>query len=91
MMIEGTSEDDLAAELGCPLITLRWLFLCRLPSPARFSSDLQRIADRFDVKVDRLASLIRRAGALQVLGRGQGDDSRLLLAARDRDQGEGSE
>jgi len=88
--MEGTSDANLATELGCAPDTLRWLYLCRVPSPARFGEDVERIAQRFGLDVHRLAALVRRADALAALGAPGHDagERELLMAARDREDGE---
>jgi hypothetical protein len=88
--LEGISEADVATELGCTLDTLRWIYLCRIPSQSRFSDDVGRVAERFGLEPRRLAALVRRADAVAALAspHHDADDAELLLAARDREEGE---
>jgi hypothetical protein len=85
--LESISEDDLAEQLSCTPATLRWLFVCRVPTPARFAEDVELIAQRFALNGHGLAALIRRADALIALTTSAEDSgpTELLLAARDRE------
>lgn len=89
--LEGTSSSALAAELKCDPATMQWLFLCRSPASDRFAADVERIASRFSLDVHRLAGLIRRADAVTALAAAAHDTSEgILLAARDREDSEGT-
>ncbi len=86
---EGLDEQGLAVVLGCPVETLGPLRLCRRPrpEPALFRQDIDRIASRFDVKIDVLAEAVRRSDALSSMRRGAKNERGLLMAARDRQDG----
>ena len=87
--LEGTSGDDIAGELQCAAVTVRWVFLCRRPSGERFAQDVERIASRFSLEVKRLTALVRRADAVVSLAADTHDTSEsILLAARDRQDSE---
>jgi hypothetical protein len=87
--LEGGSTGDIAAELNCDAVTVRWIFLCRRPAEESFTQDVERIASRFSLDVKRLAALIRRAEAVAALGADTHDASEsILLAARDRQDSE---
>jgi hypothetical protein len=87
--LENTSNYELAAELHCEAATVQWLFLCRSPTGERFAEDVQQIASRFSLDVNRLAGLIRRADAVTTLAVSGHDSSEgILLAARDRENDE---
>lgn len=88
--LEGSSHSDLAAELGCNLETLHWLYLCKAPSQARFAEDIGLIAERLGLEISGLVAIVRRAEALVALARPGHDvaETGLLLAARDRENKE---
>lgn len=91
--LEGTSDNDIATELGCTPDTLRWVYLCRAPSEEHFAEDVGRVAQRFGLEASRLAALVRRADAVAALAAPHHDtgDAELLLAARDREDTEDSQ
>lgn len=89
---EGLGEAALAARLGCPPGTLTMLRLCRRPQPgARFGREIATIADRFSVSAELLATMVRRADALEAMrdvdavGMPGAGDRGTLIAARDRE------
>lgn len=87
---EGLDERALAELLGCSISTLAPLALCRRPRPQPpfFRQDVERIAERFGLKADVLAALVRRADAIASLrqARASGGQPRdVLAAARDRE------
>lgn len=88
--VENATDVEIANEVNCDIGTLRWLYLCRAPSSARFAQDVERIAQRFALDGNRLAALVRRVEALAALRAPTHDagESELLLAARDREDGE---
>jgi hypothetical protein len=87
--LEGTSCNDIAAELNCDATTVQWIFLCRSPSGDSFAQDVQRIASRFSFDAMGLAALVRRANAVAALAADSHDASAsILLAARDREDEE---
>jgi len=77
---------DVAGELGCLPEMMNTMSLCRPPraEPPHFREDIEAVANRFQVRADRLANLVRQ---VQVAS-----DQSMLLAARDRDpsRGEGT-
>ena len=85
MYAEMMSVDiaDVAGELGCLPEMMNTMSLCRAPraEPPHFREDIESVADRFLVRADRLANLVRQ---VQVAS-----DQGMLLAARDRDLGSG--
>ena len=88
---EGLDEAALAARLGCPAGTLTMLRLCRRPQAgARFGREIATIAGRFSVSAELLASIVRRADALEAMrdvdatGIPGAGDRGTLIAARDR-------
>lgn len=76
--MRGMSMAELGRELGCLPETVNSISLCRAPrsEPPHFRSDIERVADRFQVRADRLMTVVRY---VQV----ESDES-ILLAARDR-------
>lgn len=76
--MRGMSITELGIELGCLPETVNSISLCRAPRPVppHFRSDIERVADRFQVRADRLMRIVRY---VQV----ESDES-ILLAARDR-------
>lgn len=76
--MSGMSMAELGRELGCLPETVNSISLCRAPrsEPPHFRSDIERVADRFQVRADRLMTVVRY---VQV----ESDES-ILLAARDR-------
>ena len=88
---EGLDDAALAARLGCQPEALTMLHLCRRPqSGARFGPDIAAIAARFSVGAELLATVVRRADALEAM-RGSGathvaglSERGTLIAARDR-------
>ena len=61
------ADAALASELGCSEHILFMVFACRQPEiadAARFASDVQAIASRFDIPAGRLASLARKAASV---------------------------
>jgi hypothetical protein len=86
---ERLDEHGLAAALGCPPERLSLLRLCRRPRaepPEQFRRDVEQVAARFDVRVDVLAEIVRRADALTALRRAPADARGTLMAARDREE-----
>ncbi len=72
------SLAEVGMELGCLPETVNSISLCRAPrseSP-HFRRDIERVADRFQVRSDRLMGIVRY---VQI----ESDES-ILLAARDR-------
>jgi len=80
--MEAMDDSQLADYLGCPMEALPRVALCLRPAPAppRFRDDVERIAARFALNPDRLATLVRHVDA--VLGMRRGGSGRELLAAR---------
>lgn len=77
--IKGMSMGEVGRELGCLPETINSIALCRAPraEPPDFQNDIERVADRFQIRADRLMGIVRYA---QV-----SDGESVLLAARDRD------
>ena len=73
---------DVADELGCLPEMINVMSLCRAPraEPPHFREDIEAVANRFQVRADRLANLVRQ---VQVAS-----DQGILLAARDREPGD---
>ena len=78
--VEGKemSMEELGRELGCLPETINSISLCRAPhpEPPRFQDDIERVADRFQVRSEKLMGIVRYA-------RISSEDS-VILAARDR-------
>ena len=76
--MRGMSIAELGRELGCLPETVNSISLCRAPrsEPPHFRSDIERVADRFQVRSDRLMRILRY---VQI----ESNES-VLLAARDR-------
>ena len=74
---------NVAGELGCLPEMMNTVSLCRAPrtEPPHFREDIEAVANRFQIRADRLANLVRQ---VQVAS-----DQGMLLAARDRDPGSG--
>ena len=68
-----------AHELGCLPEVMSAMSLCRAPraEPPHFREDIEAVANRFQVRADRLANIVRH---VQV-----SSEQSTLLAARDRD------
>jgi hypothetical protein len=83
---ETMNDERLALELGCPIESLVQVRLCRAPrvSGADFHADIERVATRFGVRVERLAEAARRGQVLSNLQTTSGSAAANLLAARDR-------
>ncbi len=79
--LKGANAVDLSNELGCLPDTINSMSLCRSPrKPPRFREDIERVADRFQVKADKLMDVVRLS---QVAS-----DEQALLAARYREETE---
>jgi len=76
--MKGLSVAELGKELGCLPDTVNSISLCRAPrsEPPHFQDDIERVADRFQVRADKLVGIVRYA---QIAS-----DESTLLAARDR-------
>jgi hypothetical protein len=83
---ETMDDEQLAAQLGCPVATLVSLRLCRRPrpEPPTFRRDVDLIAARFGLHADVLAAVVRRADAVTALRREATGAEGVLMAARDR-------
>jgi hypothetical protein len=88
---EEMAWEDLAGVLGCAPEQLGPLGLCRRPrsGDAAFLDEIARIAERFDLDMDALTAIARRADTLDAW-RGRIAAQRIpsqgwLQAARDRD------
>jgi hypothetical protein len=83
---ETMDDEQLAAQLGCPVATLVPLRLCRRPRPEPpfFRRDVDLIATRFGLHADVLAAAVRRADAVMALRREATGAEGMLMAARDR-------
>jgi len=82
---------SLAEFLGCEMQALSQLALCRCPNPnqSTFASDIDYLANRFNVQANHLANMIRQVAALHELRnhlREPGGKQRMLMAALDRDE-----
>ncbi len=77
--MKGLSISEMGKELGCLPETVTSISLCRAPrsEPPHFRNDIERVANRFQVRADKLVGIIRY---VQVAS-----DESMLLAARDRD------
>ena len=75
--MKGLSVVELGKELGCLPETVNSISLCRAPrsEPPHFQDDIERVADRFQVRADKLVGIIRNAQIASA--------ESLLLAARD--------
>ena len=75
--ITDMSMEEVGMELGCLPETVDSISLCRAPrSEPQFREDVEAVADRFQVRADKLAHILRY---VQV-----SSDADVLLAARDR-------
>jgi hypothetical protein len=89
---EGLDDTGLATFLDCPPGMLPRLALCRRPRQApHFRQDVERIASYVQASPIKLARLIRAAESREALGQLSGAGPSLLLAARDREEREGSQ
>jgi len=96
LKLEGRSQEQLAAELGCSLEVLQWVSLCRRPHGEDFAEHVQVIAKRFEVELLRLVAVIRRVEVVKALsspaeGTETAHGSPLQLAARDRSEDDGAD
>ena len=82
---KGVSMEELGRELGCLPETVNSIALCRAPraEPPHFQRDIERVAERFQIRADRLMGIVRLA---QVSG-----EESMLMAARDRNLREDEE
>ena len=88
--LEGTTREGVASGLGCSREVLMWLSLCRRPAGEGFRDQIQQLAERFDVDPAKLAAIVRRVDAVAALRSVSATaDQPMLLAARDRSEGEG--
>ena len=73
------SMAEVGRELGCLPETVDSISLCRAPraAPPHFREDIEAVADRFQVRADSLARIVRHVQVSSGAG--------ILLAARDRD------
>ena len=81
--IESTDAPGMAVDLGCLPEVINTMSLSRSPraeSP-HFRHDVEAIAERFQVRPDRLANIVRTV-------RVHSQDA-FLMAARDREPGDG--
>jgi len=82
-------DAGLSAHLGCDLVALTQLRLCRTPDPTPpdFFRDVEAIAGRFRIDPDALAEVVRFGQALLLpgpwSGRGEVGPVGSLIAARD--------
>lgn len=81
----------LAEFLGCETQTLAQLALCRCPNfnQPTFASDIAHLANRFSLRSNHLANMIRQVVALRELRNhlnATDGKQRMLMAARDRDE-----
>jgi hypothetical protein len=65
--LEGSSQEELAKELGCSLEVLHWLSLCRCPQGEAFTEQVSTIAKRFAVDVLLLTQVLRRVEVMDRL------------------------
>src|SRR5262245_57442928 len=87
---ERLDDRALAERLGCDVSALTALRLCRSPDPRPpgFWTDIEVIAGRFGVNADALAEAVRLGQNLLQMQRAAEVPGR-LLAARDREAGDG--
>ena len=85
-------DEAFAALLGCQVDDLARLALCRRPASEQqaFMRDIEHLAQRFHLRADRLASIIRHVDALASLRHQLNTNQQvahegLLAAARDRE------
>ena len=84
---EGLDDAALAARLGCRVVDLPRLRLCRAPRPGleEFREDVTAVARAFGIEVERLVNAVRQGDGLNKLresSRAAGEPGH-LLAARD--------
>jgi hypothetical protein len=85
---ERLDDAALAERLGCSVVTLTQLRLCRMPrtEPPLFWQDVEKIAARFSVNAEALAEVVRRGQVLINLRNveiGRTQEPGFLMAARD--------
>ena len=80
--MKSLSVAEMGGELGCLPETVNSISLCRAPrsEPPHFRNDIERVADRFQVKAAKLMGIVRY---VQIAS-----DESLLLAAKDKDMKE---
>ena len=80
--MKGFGVVEMGKEIGCLPETVNSISLCRAPrsEPPQFQNDIERIADRFQVKATKLMGIVRY---VQIAS-----DESMLLAARDSDMKE---
>ena len=78
--MRGMSMGEIAMELGCLPETIDSISLCRAPraEPPHFQDDIERVAERFQVRADRLLGIVRYAQ--------MASEESMLLAARARNE-----
>lgn len=77
--MKGLGIEKMGKELGCLPETVNSISLCRAPrpDPPHFQYDIERVADRFQVRADKQMRIVRY---VQIAS-----DESMLLAARDID------
>lgn len=77
--MKGVSMAEVSEELGCLPEVVNSIALCRAPreDPPHFRNDIERVAERFQVRADRLMNMVRYAR----IASGES----MPLAARDRE------
>ena len=87
--VEGLTDDQLAAQLGCPVGSLTMIRLCRAPrpDPDGFRADVERVAERFGADAGKLAAVVRQVeGTVRLRQAGPAAaEAGYFLAARDPD------
>lgn len=83
--MKGMSKAEVSEELGCLPETIDSIALCRAPraEPPHFRNDIERVAEKFQIRADRLMNIARYVEIAS--------DESMLLAARDLDANEGKE
>src|SRR5258708_776254 len=92
---ERMDDKELVSWLGCSLAELPRLALCRRPGAlfpvesllyeAQFVDDVNVISERFGIRKERLAGLLRQVAFLNTAVHGVAVEETLLLAAHDRE------
>lgn len=83
--MKGMTMTEVSEELGCLPEVVSSISLCRAPraEPPHFQMDVERVAERFQIRADRLMNIVRRSQTAS--------HESMLMAARDRDVNEDEE